>query len=151
MTNPRTMTNPLDLDRFVCFSVYAAHHALNRVYKPLLDPLGLTYPQYIVMVALWERDGVAVGDIGDRLGLESNTLTPILKRMETSGLLVRVRDGKDERRVNVRLTDAGRALEAEARRIPGCVLAATGWDEARLGRINQELQALNRSLGTTGA
>src|SRR3978361_1043011 len=84
------------LDDMICLAIYAAGHAVNRVYKPLLDPLNLTYPQYLVMVALWEEDGRTVGGLGEKLALESNTLTPLLKRMEADGLVTRARDPQDE-------------------------------------------------------
>src|ERR1700751_3159022 len=94
----------LKLDEFLCFEVYSANHAFNRVYQPLLDKLRLTYPQYLVMVLLWERDGQTVGELGARLSLESNTLTPLLKRLEALGHVKRSRDPADERQVRVQLT-----------------------------------------------
>ena len=104
------------LDDFLCFAVYSASHAFNRLYKPLLDELGLTYPQYLVMVTLWERDDRTVGEIGERLFLESNTLTPLLKRMEAAGLVSRSRDPADERQVRLRLTAEGKGLVEKARK-----------------------------------
>src|ERR1700749_3475178 len=98
---------PLRLDNQICFAVYSAAHAFNRVYKPLLDRLGLTYPQYLVMLGLWERDGVAVKDIGERLFLDSGTLTPLLKRLEAAGLVKRTRSTQDERQVLIALTPQG--------------------------------------------
>ena len=142
------MSAPLNLDKFICFSIYAAHHALNRVYAPLLEPLGLTYPQYLVMVVLWERDQVPVSEIGARLSLESNTLTPLLKRMQSAGLVARIRGKEDERQVIISLTERGRALEVKARDIPSCVLGATQMNADRIETINRELQALNRSLNS---
>src|ERR1700689_4346439 len=111
----------LKLDEFLCFAVYAANHAFNRVYQPLLDKLRLTYPQYLVMVLLWERDGQTVGELGARLSLKSNTLTPLLKRLETLGYIKRNRDPADERQVRARLTASGRTLRAKALHIPGCI------------------------------
>lgn len=134
------------LDHFLCFSIYAANHAFNRVYKPLLDALGLTYPQYLVMVALWERDDETVGAIGGRLSLESSTLTPLLKRLEAMGHIVRARDTKDERVVRVRLTPRGRALREKALGIPGCILSATGLPLQDLARLQQDIAALRRHL-----
>lgn len=145
---PRHKTDPLQLDRFICFSIYAAHHALNRVYAPLLEPLGLTYPQYLVMVVLWERDTIPVGEIGERLSLESNTLTPLLKRMQTAGLIERMRGEDDERQVLISLTARGRALKNAAQDIPACVLDATHMQADRIATINRELQALNHALST---
>jgi len=134
------------LDAFLCFSVYAAGLALNRVYKPLLDGLGLTYPQYLVMVVLWEQDDQTVGSLGRRLMLESSTLTPLLKRLEGMGNLTRTRDDKDERVVRVQLTDRGRALKTEAADIPRCVEAATGLARPDLERLVADMQALRQSL-----
>jgi DNA-binding MarR family transcriptional regulator len=132
MTAPAPPSDP-KLDDFLCFALYSASHAFNRLYKPLLDELGLTYPQYLVMVTLWERDDRTVGEIGEQLFLESNTLTPLLKRMEAAGLVSRSRDPADERQVRLRLTGDGRTLLDKARRVPPCVLEATGLtaDEAR--------------------
>jgi len=136
------------LDQFLCFSVYAAGHALTRAYKPLLEPLGLTYPQYLVMVALWEQDDQTVGGLGAALSLESNTLTPLLKRLEAMGHLSRRRDSRDERQVRVRLTDQGRALEAQARAVPGGLLAATGLGLPELIDLQQRMTALRHSIDT---
>src|ERR1700749_1050842 len=97
----------LRLDNQICFAIYSATHAFNRVYKPLLDRLGLTYPQYLVMLVLWERDGVPVRDIGERLSLDSGTLTPLLKRLEQAGLVKRTRSSEDERQVLIALTAHG--------------------------------------------
>ena len=100
---------PLRLDNQICFAVYSTAHAFNRVYKPLLDKLGLTYPQYLVMLVLWERDGVPVKDIGERLFLDSGTLTPLLKRLEAAELVKRTRSTEDERQVLIALTAKGEA------------------------------------------
>lgn len=136
----------LRLNDFLCFAVYSASHAFNRLYKPLLDKLGLTYPQYLVMVTLWERDDRTVGDIGEQLLLESNTLTPLLKRMEAAGLVSRSRDPADERQVRLRLTKDGRALLEKAQPVPGCVLEATGLSSADARRLTEEITALRASL-----
>ena len=98
------------LDNQLCFALYSASLAMTKLYKPLLDALGLTYPQYLVMLSLWERDGLTVSELGERLFLDSGTLTPLLKRLEAAGLLVRLRDVQDERRVRITLTGQGRAL-----------------------------------------
>jgi len=110
----RTDQDRLALDELLCFAVYSANNAFNRAYRPMLDRLGLTYPQYLVLVTLGDRDGQSVGEIGERLFLESNTLTPLLKRLEVAGLVERRRDPADERQVRVRLTERGRALGVEA-------------------------------------
>src|SRR5215472_11062298 len=109
---------PLRLDNQICFAVYSAAHAFNRVYKPLLDRLGLTYPQYLFMLALWEREGVPVKDIGERLFLDSGTLTPLLKRLEAAHLIRRTRSREDERQVLVALTSQGQALKEKAKNVP---------------------------------
>ena len=115
----------LRLDNQICFAVYSAAHAFNRVYKPLLDRLGLTYPQYLVMLVLWESDGVPVKDIGERLYLDSGTLTPLLKRLEQAGFLRRARSKDDERVVLISLTAQGHALKDKARpRQPRYVVVA---------------------------
>src|SRR5688572_27432643 len=114
------------LDDFVCFAVYSLGHAFNRLYQPLLKRLDLTYPQYVTMVALWQQDDVTVTQLGLRLHLDSGTLTPLLKRLEAAGLVIRARDKEDERHVRIRLTRAGTALKEKARAIPEDVLCATG-------------------------
>src|SRR6201981_1015621 len=115
----------LMLSNQLCFAVYSTAHAFNRVYKPLLDRLGLTYPQYLVMLALWERDGVPVKDIGERLFLDSGTLTPLLKRLEAADLIKRRRSTEDERQVLIALTSQGQALREKARSVPQSILAAS--------------------------
>lgn len=134
------------LDDFLCFAIYSANHALNRVYKPLLDALGLTYTQYIAMVTLWERDDQTVGSLGEKLFLESSTLTPVLKRLEALGLIVRARDKADERQVRVQLTATGRALQDRAKTIPPCILEASGLDMNELTRLKTEIATLRSSL-----
>lgn len=138
--------SPLKLDDFLCFAVYSAGHAFNRLYRPLLDRLGLTYPQYLAMVALWEADDRTVGELGARLGLESNTLTPLLKRLQAMDLITRERDPRDERVVRIRLTGPGRTLEQPACAVPAELLASSGLDLAALIRIRGELEALNAAL-----
>ena len=133
-------------DDFICFAVYSAAHAFNRVYKPLLDRLGLTYPQYLVMLVLWERDGVPLKDIGERLFLDSGTLTPLLKRLEAAGYVTRQRDPDDERQVRIGLTRTGAALRAKARDLPACVEAATGLTQAEAEGLHAGILALRRGL-----
>jgi MarR family transcriptional regulator, organic hydroperoxide resistance regulator len=142
------MTRPpaLKLDEFLCFEVYSVNHAFNRVYQPLLDKLHLTYPQYLVMVLLWERDGQIVGELGARLSLASNTLTPLLKRLETLGHIKRSRDPADERQVRVRLTESGWTLRAKALHIPGCILAAAGLDARTVKQLMTGIATLRRAL-----
>jgi len=142
-----TTTNPmLLLDNQLCFALYSASLAMTKVYKPLLDALGLTYPQYLAMLVLWERDGLMVSELGERLYLDSGTLTPLLKRLEAGGLVSRVRDVADERRVHVRLTAAGRKLKVRAGKIPGCVAEATQCSIPELIALTQQVQALRSRL-----
>ena len=133
-------------DDFMCFSVYTAGHAFNRVYKPLLDPLKLTYPQYLVMIALWARDKRTVGDLSEALLLESNTLTPLLKRLEATGYVTRERNPDDERQVRIGLTKTGAALKAKARDVPACIGAATGMTMEDAQRLHAGIQALRKGL-----
>jgi len=143
---PQSPDEVVKLDQMLCYAIYSAGHALNRIYKPLLDPLGLSYPKYLVMVALWEREGETVGELGARLSLESNTLTPLLKRLESDGLVRRARDAADERQVRIALTPKGRALSDEARAIPGCILAASGLNLDDVRRLQGEISALRIAL-----
>ena len=140
----------LRLDRQLCFATYTVSQAFTRVYKPQLDQLGLTYPQYLVMLVLWEQDGVTVKQIGERLDLDSGTLTPLLKRLETSGFLRRTRDPQDERQVRITLTAAGRDVKARAaaaRRAVGC---ATGRTPEQIQALRDELMRLRDALNETG-
>ncbi|MBX4925107.1 MarR family winged helix-turn-helix transcriptional regulator [Rhizobium binae] len=140
------MQDQLKLDNFICFAVYTASHALNRVYKPLLDALRLTYPQYLAMVALWEKDGQTVGGLSEKLFLESSTLTPLLKRLESAGYIRRERSNEDERVVVIRLSEAGNRLKEKAIGIPGCIVEASGRDAADLTRLQAEVVALREAL-----
>lgn len=140
---PTLTTNEmLQLDNQLCFAVYSASLAMTRLYKPLLEELGLTYPQYLVMLALWEQDGPTVSTLGERLSLDSGTLTPLLKRLEANALVARVRDVADERRVHITLTAAGRKLKARAAKVPGCLLAATQCSVPELVQLTQQIQTL---------
>jgi len=136
----------LALDRQLCFALYSASLAMTRLYKPLLAPLGLTYPQYLVMLALWEADGLTVSALGDRLQLDSGTLTPLLKRLESQGLVTRARDAVDERRVIVTLTKDGRALKVAARRVPPAIGRAAGCELEEIAAMTQRLSQLRDSL-----
>lgn len=141
--------NPLD--QFLCFSVYAAGLAFNRVYKPLLDRFGITYPQYLAIVALSSKDGQKVSELGEKLFLESNTLTPLIKRLESAGLVSRVRDSEDERVVRVTLTPAGRSLADEALQcVPGDILRATGMSGDDLDVLNRSMVDLGSALRNAG-
>lgn len=136
----------LRLDNQICFAVYSAAHAFNKVYKPLLDRLGLTYPQYLVMLSLWERDGVPLKDIGERLFLDSGTLTPLLKRLETAGLVKRTRSTEDERQVLIALTAQGQALREKARSVPQSILEASDCSVGELVALKGEIVALRDRL-----
>ena len=134
------------LDNQICFAVYSAAHAFNRVYKPLLDRLGLTYPQYLVMLVLWERDDVPVRDIGAKLFLDSGTLTPLLKRLEAAHLVKRTRSSDDERQVLIALTSQGHALKEKARAVPQSILAASDCSVSELIAMKDEIVALRDRL-----
>jgi DNA-binding MarR family transcriptional regulator len=136
----------LRLDNQICFAIYSTAHAFNRVYKPLLDRLGLTYPQYLVMLVLWERDDVPVKDIGERLFLDSGTLTPLLKRLEAADLIKRTRSTEDERQVLIALTSQGQALREKARTVPQSILAASACSIGELSAIKNEIVALRDRL-----
>ncbi len=136
----------LRLDNQICFAVYSTAHAFNRVYKPLLDRLGLTYPQYLVMLALWERDDVPVKDLGERLFLDSGTLTPLLKRLESAALIRRTRSTADERVVLIALTAQGQALREKAKAVPQSILAASDCTVGELLAIKDEIVALRDRL-----
>lgn len=145
----RTKSGPkadLKLDSFLCFAIYSVNHAFNRVYKPLLDRLKLTYPQYLAMAVLWEHDDQTVGSLGEKLFLESSTLTPMLKRLEALKYISRIRDRDDERQVHVRLTKAGFALREKAEAIPACIVEATGLNPEGVAKLKEEITKLRTSL-----
>ncbi|MGL5164917.1 MAG: MarR family winged helix-turn-helix transcriptional regulator [Afipia sp.] len=146
-----TMTKPtpddlLKIDNFVCFALYSAGHAFTRLYKPLLEPLGLTYPQYLVMAVLWENDGRTVGEIGEKLLLESSTLTPLLKRLETAGMVRRTRDRDDERVVRIQLTPEGAALKQKAVGIPQAIGCSTSLSIPEVMKLTDDIKALRKKL-----
>ena len=146
MTTPVEPCAELLLDNQLCFALYSASLAMTKLYKPLLEPMGLTYPQYLVMLALWERDGETVSALGERLRLDSGTLTPLLKRLEMAELVSRLRDTTDERRVRVRLTAAGRRLKGRAARIPACVMQAAQCDLDEVTALTRQIQSLRDRL-----
>ena len=141
-----TPDQALLLDNQLCFALYSASLAMTKLYKPLLDDLGLTYPQYLAMLVLWERDGLMVSQLGERLFLDSGTLTPLLKRLEVAGLISRIRDVQDERRVHIRLTAAGRRLKSRAAKVPGCVLRASQCSIPELTSLTRQIHGLRRRL-----
>jgi DNA-binding MarR family transcriptional regulator len=138
--------DPLQLDSMLCFAVYAAGHAFTRFYKPRLDALGLTYPQYLVFLVLWEADGLTVKALGDKLFLDSGTITPLIKRLETRGLVRRQRDDEDERQVRIFLTDDGRGLRAKALAVPLAVGKALGGDPKAGDSLRESLHLLRERL-----
>jgi MarR family transcriptional regulator, organic hydroperoxide resistance regulator len=131
---------------FICFAIYSTGHAFSRVYKPLLESLGVTYPQYLVLVSLWAKDDQTVGSLGEVLLLESSTLTPLLKRLEKEGFVDRNRDPADERQVRVRLTQKGAALQEKARDFPSCVDAATGLLPDALSVLRDSILSVRAAL-----
>ncbi|MBF4591025.1 MarR family winged helix-turn-helix transcriptional regulator [Curtobacterium sp. VKM Ac-1395] len=137
-----TELDPLTLDRQLCFALAATSRSVIGLYRDLLDPLGLTHPQYLVMLALWEQDPRSVRAIADELRLDSATLSPLLKRLEAAGYLRRTRSAADERQLEVSLTTAGRALRERARAVPVAVADRLGWPVARLEALKDELTAL---------
>ena len=136
----------LQLDNQLCFALYSTSLAMTKLYKPLLAELGLTYPQYLAMLALWEQDGQMVSELGERLYLDSGTLTPLLKRLEAAGYISRLRDVQDERRVHITLSAAGRKLKARAAKIPGCILSASQCARPELTALTNQLQTLRQRL-----
>ncbi|MBC7468192.1 MAG: MarR family transcriptional regulator [Ramlibacter sp.] len=147
MTSSPTMTDKaLQLDNQLCFALYSASLAMTKLYKPLLADLGLTYPQYLVMLVLWERDALMVSELGERLFLDSGTLTPLLKRLEAAGMVSRIRALDDERRVHVTLTAAGRKLKSRASRIPACIAEAVHCPLPDILSLTRQVQALRQRL-----
>jgi DNA-binding MarR family transcriptional regulator len=136
----------LALDNQLCFALYSASLAMTKTYKPLLEKLQLTYPQYLVMLVLWERDGILVKEIGERLFLDSGTLTPLLKRLQASDLIARTRDRADERQVRITLTAAGRALRQKAQQVPLQILCASDQSPLALRRLRAQLATLRDQL-----
>ncbi len=142
-------TDALKLDNALCFAIYSANHAITRAYKPLLDKHGLTYPQYLVMLVLWDRDGQTVSGIGDELFLESSTLTPLLKRLEAAGYVRRARDPDDERQVVVYLTQAGQDLRGKLSGLPQHMLKAFGCGRDGAETLNAQITAVRNNVSKT--
>jgi len=139
-------SSALNLDSQLCFMVYSTNLALNQIYRKILSPLGLTYPQYLVMLVLWEKDGLTVSEIGDKLFLESSTLTPLLKKLQSLELLDRVRSTKDERQVIISLTVKGLELKNQAIDIPKQILEASACDIDTLIELKQQLSTLRTNI-----
>lgn len=140
------INDPLLLDNQLCYALYAAAHRMTKSYRPLLERLGLTYPQYLVLLVLWEQDGVTVSEIGRRLRLDSGTLTPVLKRLEGAGFLVRTRRRSDEREVEIALTQRGRDLRAEAVAVREGVMCQLELSEPELQAMRRDLSRLTERL-----
>jgi DNA-binding MarR family transcriptional regulator len=145
------MAKSLRLEDQLCFSIYAAGHAFTRFYKPLLEPLGLTYPQYLVLLTLWEQDGLPLKSIGERLALDSGTLTPLLRRMEDAGFVSRLRDSADERLVRIHLTPKARRLESKAASFPQQIGAAASCSAAELNTLRKLVFRLRDDLDAAAA
>lgn len=135
------------LDEQLCFSLYEANIAINRLYKPMLDEMGITYPQYLVLSTLAENDGITIGAIADRLSLESSTITPPVKRLEQAGLLERRRSKTDERQVHVHLTEAGHALLRKSRCLGDTLIDRSGMSAHEFQAFNRQVQAFLEALG----
>ncbi|MFC9897181.1 MarR family winged helix-turn-helix transcriptional regulator [Nocardia sp. NPDC127579] len=142
------MTDHLRLDEQLCFPLYAASRAMTAVYRTKLDRLGLTYPQYLVMLALWEHDGRSVGELCTTLSLDSGTLSPLLKRLQAAGLVERQRGTSDERRVEIRLTGRGRDLRARARDIPSEMAEAAGLSMDEVAALRDTLRRMTEALAS---
>ena len=136
----------LRLENQFCFALYSTSLAMTKIYKPILDAIHLTYPQYLVMLVLWEEDGLTVSEIGERLFLDSGTLTPLLKRLEATGLLARLRDTEDERRVRIKLTAAGNSLRVKATEIPSCIIDMSGYSLSELLFLSQNIKSFRQRL-----
>lgn len=142
----RSAVSSLDLDDLLCFAIHSTGFAFNRAYRRPLQNLGLTYPQFLVMIALWRDDGVTVGQLGEQLALETGTLTPLLKRLEAMGLLARQRAKNDERRVMVTLTDKGRGLKREATEVTRCIAKSVGLPLVEIARLTRDIRKLRTNL-----
>lgn len=140
------MENDLKLEEHLCFSLYACSRAILRLYRPYLDELQLTYPQYLVLVSLWEKQTSTIKELGEALDLDTGTLTPMLKRMEAAGLLTRQRDTRDERVVNIHITPEGMALQDKASCIPKSLLQASGMNDEEVQQLNSAIQHLLQNV-----
>lgn len=147
---PQSPDDWLKLDAQLCFRLYAASRGLTRCYQPLLDALGLTYPQYLAMLVLWQRDGLTVSELSDKLKLDPSTMTPLLKRLETAGWITRLRRKQNEREVEIALTDVGRALRERALAVPPAVMQATGLTIKEAETLRGLLDTLMKRLDNPG-
>ncbi|WLI75573.1 MarR family transcriptional regulator [Kosakonia sp. H02] len=145
-TSTPTATEQLALDNQFCFALYSTNLALHKLYRQLLTPMNLTYPQYLVMLVLWEKDDITVSEIGERLFLDSATLTPLLKRLESAGLINRQRSRQDERQVIITLSESGRGLQQQAEAIPQAIRCAMACEDATLRDLKQQLEQLRQQF-----
>jgi DNA-binding MarR family transcriptional regulator len=143
---PKPVDGPVGLDDQLCYAIYSAGMAVQRLYKPMLDELGITYPQYLVLNVLWQRDGQTVGEIAERLALESSTLTPLLKRLESAGLVRRTRNPENERQVEVTLTPEAQALRSRTACLGDALLSTSGQTAIQLGELNRSVRQLRDVL-----
>ena len=144
MNKPEIM--PDRVEDLICFALYSANNTMNRAYKPLLAELGLTYPQYITLTALWQEDKITVGSLCEQLLIETNTLTPVLKRLESQGHIKRIRDKKDERRVFIQLTASGKALKAKTPKITECIVGGTQLPLPELSQLVETIKELRGNM-----
>jgi len=144
--NAAAVCPPLEIDQQLCFALYSTMLGMNKVYRELLKDIELTYPQYLVMLVLWERDGLTVGEIAERVFLDSPTVTPLLKRLESAGLVSRDRSPLDERQVLITLTDAGRALRKRSTHLPQCIVDASDSDLSELMELRDRLLVLRERM-----
>lgn len=144
------LKHPVPLDRQLCYALYGTSMAMGRVYKPMLDKLGLTYPQYLVLQTLWEEEGRTIGEIAERLSLEPSTITPLVKRLASAGFVERGRDPNDERHVRVGLTLKGRSLQADSMCLAEAVFARTGLSVEEMTMLTDQVQAVRRALTGLG-
>ncbi|MGP6087284.1 MarR family winged helix-turn-helix transcriptional regulator [Antarctobacter jejuensis] len=140
------MMKSLSPQEMLCFALYSAGHAMQQAYKPILDPMGITYPQYLVLSALWSADDQTLGSLGIQMQLASNTLTPLVKRLEAKGLVTRTRDPQDERQVRIRLTEEGRAMQAQSAEVARCFLESSGLSMPEAARLRDEVLNLRDTL-----
>ncbi len=141
-----TANEQLALDNQFCFALYSTNLALHKLYRQLLTPMNLTYPQYLVMLVLWEKDDLTVSEIGERLFLDSATLTPLLKRLQGAGLIDRQRSRHDERQVVITLSESGRELQQQAKAIPEAIRCAVACDDATLRDVKKQLEQFRQQF-----
>ncbi|MBY4676033.1 MarR family winged helix-turn-helix transcriptional regulator [Marinobacterium arenosum] len=140
----------LKLDNQLCFAIYSTSLTLNKLYKPLLQQLGLTYPQYLIMLVLWEQDDITLSQLSKRLGQDMGALSPVIKRLEAQGLITRQRSEADDRKIHLRLTEEGQALQQQAEAVPSHILCASGLSVEQALTLKQQLDELRQTLQEVG-